>query len=188
MFLRRGGTRERAPFSSRLILITGGARSGKSRFAQSLAEQGAYQRRLFLATAVACDPEMRRRIAAHRRSRNGLWETVEEPVRLPERIPGRFLRNGSLLLLDCLPTFATNLLLNGHSEKRIEAKVKALLKACRRPGVTGLLVTNEVGLGIVPENRLGRRFRDLLGVLNQQAAAAADEVYLMVAGLPVRVK
>jgi len=173
---------------SRLILVTGGARAGKSRFAQSLAEQGAYRRRLFLATAVACDPEMKAKISRHRRERNGLWKTVEEPVRLPEGIPPQFLRNGSLLLLDCLPTFVTNLLLSKVSEKRIEARVRRLLRACRRPGVTALMVSNEVGLGLVPENPLGRRFRDLLGTLNQEVARSADEVYLLVAGLPLRVK
>lgn len=177
-----------ASFSPRLVLITGGARAGKSTFAQSLAEEGRYRRRLFVATAVACDAEMRRRIAVHRRSRDGLWKTVEEPLRLPERIPSQFLTQGSLLLLDCLPTFATNLLLAGHSEKKIAARLDTLLNACRKPGVTALLVTNEVGLGIVPDNPLGRRFRDLLGLLNQRAAAAADEVYLLVAGLPMRVK
>ncbi len=188
MFLRGEGTREESSSSSRLVLITGGARAGKSRFAQSLAEQGTYRRRLFLATAVACDPEMRRRIAKHRRERNGLWKTVEEPSRLPERIPSQFLQKGSLLLLDCLPTFVTNLMLSGFSEKRIEGRTRRLLRAIRRPGVTTLLVSNEVGFGLVPENPLGRRFRDLLGTLNQQAARSADEVYLLVAGLPMRVK
>ena len=188
MFLRRGGTRDESSLSSRLILITGGARAGKSQFAQSLAEAGTYQRRLFLATAVPCDAEMKSRIARHRCSRNGLWKTVEEPFRLPERIPAQFLRNGSLLLLDCLPTFVTNLLLAKGSEKQIEARVRRLLRACCRPGVTTLMVSNEVGLGLVPENSLGRRFRDLLGTVNQQAARSADEVYLLVAGIPMRVK
>ena len=176
------------PSNPRLILITGGARAGKSRFAQSLAESGPYRRRLFLATAVACDPEMRRRIARHRRERDGLWKTLEEPVKLPERIPQRFLKRGSLLLLDCLPTFATNLMLAESSEPRIVRKVRSLLKACRKPGVTTLVVSNEVGLGVVPPSPLGRRFRDLLGILNQEIARSADEVHLLVAGLPVRVK
>ena len=173
---------------SRLVLITGGARAGKSRFAQSLAEQGKYNRRLFLATAVACDPEMKSKISRHRRERNGRWKTVEEPLRLPERIPAQFLKAGSLLLLDCLPTFVTNLLLSKSSGKQIEGRVRRLLRACRRPGVTALVVSNEVGFGLVPENPLGRRFRDLLGAVNQQAARSADEVYLLVAGLPIRMK
>ncbi len=188
MFLRREGTRDGVSLSSRLILITGGARAGKSRFAQSLAEAGAYQRCLFLATAVACDAEMKSRIVRHRRERNGRWKTVEEPIRLPERIPPQFLKQGSLLLLDCLPTFVTNLLLAEGSEKQIEARVRRLLRAFRKPGVTTLMVSNEVGLGLVPENPLGRRFRDLLGTVNQQAARSADEVYLLVAGIPMRIK
>lgn len=188
MSFRGERAREESSLSPRLILITGGARAGKSRFAQTLAEQGSHKRRLFLATAVACDPEMKTRIAAHRRSRNGLWKTLEEPVALPKRIPSTFLQKGSLLLLDCLPTLTTNLMLAGHSEKRIETRMKALFKACRRPGVTTLVVSNEVGFGIVPDNPLARQFRDLLGKVNQQAASAADEVYLLVAGIPVKVK
>lgn len=186
MFLRRGGTEPTS--SPRLILVTGGARAGKSRFALSLADHASCSRRLFIATAVACDAEMKSRISSHRRERNGLWKTMEEPTRLPERIPPQFLRKGSLLLFDCLPTFITNLLLAGHSEKRIESKIHSLLKALRHPGVTALLVSNEVGLGIVPENPIARQFRDLLGKVNQQAAASADEVYLLVAGLPMKVK
>ena len=176
------------PSNSRLVLITGGARAGKSRFAQSLAEQGPHRRRLFLATAVPCDPEMRRRIARHRGERDGLWQTLEEPVKLPERLPRQFLRGGSLLLLDCLPTFATNLMLSKSSETQIVRRVRSLLKAFRKPGVTALVVSNEVGLGVVPPSVLGRRFRDLLGTLNQEVARSADEVYLLVAGLPMRVK
>ena len=182
MFSRRERT------ASRLILITGGARAGKSRFAQTLAEQTPSKRRLFVATAVACDPEMRRRIARHRRERNGRWKTVEEPRRLPEQIPPQFLKPDSLLLLDCLPTFVTNLLLSGFSERQIEQRMERVIRACRRPGVTALVVSNEVGLGIVPEHPLGRRFRDLLGAVNQLVARPADEVYLLVAGLPMRVK
>lgn len=174
--------------SARLLLITGGARAGKSRFAQTLAEQGSHRKRIFLATAVACDSEMKQRIARHRRSRNGLWTTLEEPARLPERLSARLLSPGHLLLLDCLPTFVTNLMLRGLSPKRIESQVSKLIKALRKPGVTALLVTNEVGLGIVPDHPLGRKFRDLLGIINQKAADQADEVYFLVAGLPMKVK
>lgn len=186
MFLRRGGTE---PISSpRLILVTGGARAGKSRFAQTLAEQSTRSKRLFIATAVACDPEMRGRIAKHRRERNGHWKTLEEPVDLPARIPQKFLVEGSLLLIDCLPTFITNLMLTGSSDRQILARTRKLLQAVRKPGVEATLVTNEVGLGVVPEHPMGRRFRDLLGAVNQEAARSADEVYLLVAGLPMKVK
>ena len=172
----------------RLILVTGGARAGKSRFAQTLAEQANSSRRLFIATAVACDPEMKTRIAKHRRERNGLWETLEEPTNLPARIPKTFLSKGSLLLLDCLPTLVTNLMLAGSSDRQILARTRKLLRAVRKPGVKAMVVTNEVGLGLVPEHPMGRRFRDLLGAVNQEAARSADEVYLLVAGLPLKVK
>jgi len=186
MFLRRGGTELIS--SPRLILVTGGARAGKSRFALSLAEQADSSKRLFIATAVACDPEMKTRIAKHRRERNGHWKTLEEPSDLPGRIPKRFLSKGSFLLMDCLPTFVTNLMLSGSSDPQILARARKLLRSFRRPGVSALMVTNEVGLGLVPEHPMGRRFRDLLGTVNQDAARSADEVYLLVAGLPVKVK
>ncbi len=173
---------------SHLILVTGGARAGKSRFAQRLAERGPFRRRLFIATAVACDEEMAARIARHRAGRDGLWDTLEEPVELPARIPRKFLSPGSALLLDCLPTFLTNLMLAGMREPAIRARVRRILSACRRPGLSSLFVTNEVGLGIVPEHPQARRFRDLLGVVNQEVAHAADEVHLLVAGIPLRVK
>jgi adenosyl cobinamide kinase/adenosyl cobinamide phosphate guanylyltransferase len=200
MFLRRGGTEPTS--SPRLILVTGGARAGKSRFALSRADHTSCSRRLFIATAVACDPEMKARIAKHRRERNGLcaearggasssagrWKTLEEPADLPSRIPKRFLSKGSFLLMDCLPTFVTNLMLAGSSDRQVIVRLRKLLWAFRKPGVTALVVTNEVGLGLVPEHPMGRRFRDLLGTVNQEAARSADEVYLLVAGLPMKVK
>jgi len=186
----------------RRILITGGAKAGKSRFAQDLAERGAYRRRLFVATAVACDSEMQERIARHRRSRCaggrggvsangnhcGLWTTLEEPTHLPERLPKAFLSSKSVILLDCLPTFVTNLFLQGVSQVQIQERVRKIVQACNRPGLTTLFVSNEVGLGVVPDHPLGREFRDLLGVVNQQVAQVAEEVYLVVAGVPLRVK
>lgn len=180
MVLRRGG--------SKLILITGGARSGKSRFALKLAQQSRFKRRFFVATAVATDAEMRLRIARHRRERDGLWKTLEEPTHLPEKLPKKFLQPGSLILLDCLPTFITNLLLAKRSPTQIERKMKTVFRTLQRPRVTSILVTNEVGSGLVPETPLGRTFRDLLGKVNQQAADRADEMYLLVAGIPLKVK
>lgn len=173
---------------SRRILITGGARAGKSRFAQRLAEQSAYRRRLYVATAEACDAEMRRKITRHRRERDAAWRTLEEPLRLPERIPFRKLPASSVLLIDCFPTFVTNHLLRKSSPSSMLRRMERLFASCRKPGLTSLWVTNEVGWGLVPEHPLSRQFRDLLGEINQRAAAAADEVYLLVAGLPTRLK
>lgn len=189
MFLRGGGTRTDRPASpSRLILITGGVKSGKSDFALRWAERKSYRQRLFVATAVACDEEMRRRIALHRKSRNGQWQTLEEPIRLPERLTPRFLRPQSVILIDCLPTFVTNLILKKLSHSQIHHRIKRLLEVIRSSGATTLFVTNEVGWGLVPDSPLGRQFRDLLGAVNQQVATRADEVYLLVAGLPMRLK
>jgi adenosylcobinamide kinase/adenosylcobinamide-phosphate guanylyltransferase len=171
-----------------LVLVTGGARAGKSQFALELADRGAFKKRLFVATAVACDGEMRARIARHQRQRNGAWGLLEEPLRLPERLPLKDLPAGSVLLLDCLPTFVTNLLLAKVSPDRIEKRLKALADRLRRPGLTAIVVTNEVGQGVVPGSALGRRFRDLLGNANQTIASRAQGVYLMVAGIPMRIK
>ncbi|MBI3312282.1 MAG: bifunctional adenosylcobinamide kinase/adenosylcobinamide-phosphate guanylyltransferase [Candidatus Omnitrophica bacterium] len=179
MFLRGGGT---------LILITGGARSGKSRFAQRCAEQSKCGRRLYVATAVSCDAEMAAKVARHRRDRGRLWETLEEPLQLPEKLPRQFLKKDSLCLLDCLPTFITNHLLAGKTPAQIRSRVRRLLGILRRSGNTSLIVTNEVGLGVVPGHPLGRVFRDLLGEVNQEAARRADEVHWMVSGIPWRIK
>ena len=196
MFLRGGGTsrasslypRDEAFSHPGIVLVTGGARAGKSDFALKLAEQADIRQRLFVATAVACDRQMRDRIIRHRKARNGQWVTLEEPMDLPERLPKPHLTPGSLILFDCLPTFITNLLLARRSHAEIQSRVQALLKACRRPGLSAIFVTNEVGLGIVPNHPLGREFRDLLGTVNQRMARVADWVYLLVAGIPVRLK
>lgn len=173
---------------ARLVLVTGGARAGKSRFALGLAHRGDFRRRLYVATALPTDSEMTLRIAHHKRERNGRWMILEEPTRLPEKLPLAHLTPNSLVLLDCLPTFVTNLLLAKFSPSRVQRKIQTLLKRVRRPGLTTVFVSNEVGLGVVPEYPLGRQFRDLLGVVNQQVAKACDEVYLLVAGLPMRLK
>ena len=180
--------KDEAFFISRLILITGGARAGKSRFAQALAEKADVRRRLFVATGVACDQEMQTRIARHRKERDGRWATLEEPTDLPDRLPASHCASGNLILVDCLPTFVTNLLMDRRPHSKILSRVRRLIAALRRPGLLGIVVTNEVGLGLVPDHPLGREFRDLLGMANQKAAEAADEVYFVMSGLPMRLK
>lgn len=179
MFLRWGGT---------LILITGGARSGKSRFAQRLAEQSEARWRFFIATAVDCDSEMSAKIARHRRDRGRYWKTLEEPLYLPEKLAKTSLRAGSLCLFDCLPTFVSNHLLAGEKPARILSRVRRLLNVFRGSDNTTLMVTNEVGWGVVPDSPMGRTFRDLLGEVNQEAAGRADQVHLMVSGIPWRIQ
>ena len=185
MFLRREGTN---PRNSRLIFITGGARSGKSRFALGLAQGTSFRNRIYVATGVACDAEMRRRITRHRQERKNGWLTLEEPRYLPEKLPKRYLSSGNLILLDCLAAFVTNLLLSKIPHAAIEKRAKHLLATLRHPGLTSILVSNEVGLGLVPDHPLGREFRDILGRVNQHAASHCDEVYFLVSGIPMRLK
>jgi adenosylcobinamide kinase/adenosylcobinamide-phosphate guanylyltransferase len=165
-----------------IVLIGGGARSGKSRHALKLARQ--YGGRLaFIATAQDRDGEMRERIERHRKERGPEFTTFEEPVCVAERIAaenGRF----DAVVVDCLTLWLSNVMLAGPAEGEID-KLIATAAGARSPV---LLVTNEVGCGIVPENALARQFRDLAGRVNQRAAEAADEVYWMVFGLPLKVK
>lgn len=167
-----------------IVFVTGGARSGKSTFAERRAAASG-QPVTYLATAQAFDTEMEDRIARHRADRPAGWLTVEEPLAVPEAVRAA---PTPTVLLDCLSLWVSNLLLSDESEGAILARADALLAAARaRPGLT-VLVTNEVGLGIVPVGVLARRYRDVLGWVNQRAAAASDEAWLLVSGLPVRLK
>jgi len=167
----------------RLTLVLGGARSGKSRQAETLVASMPPPWR-YVATAQALDEEMRERIALHRRRRGSSWETHEVPVDLAEAI-GRLSSHPAPILVDCLTLWLTNLMLGEHDLAAAMAGLEAALSIAQPPIV---LVANEVGLGIVPENALARRFRDQAGLLNQRLAAVADRVLLMVAGLPLKVK
>jgi adenosylcobinamide kinase / adenosylcobinamide-phosphate guanylyltransferase len=161
-----------------LVLLIGGARSGKSALALRLAsEQGAPV--AFLATAQAGDDEMEARIAQHRRERPGPWRTIEEPLRLREAIEG--VDSGHCLIVDCLTLWTANALDRLGAEEAEAEAASAADAASGRPGAT-IAVTNEVGLGLVPDNPLGRSYRDLLGQVNAIWAAAADRVLLLVAG------
>jgi adenosyl cobinamide kinase/adenosyl cobinamide phosphate guanylyltransferase len=161
--------------------VLGGARSGKSRHAEALLTV-LPPPWLYLATAQAFDDEMRARIAGHRARRAEGWETLEVPLDLA----GALVRaREQPVLVDCLTLWLTNLLLGGHDIAAATAALDAALDARQAPTV---LVANEVGLGIVPDNALARAFRDAAGRLNQDIAAHADTVLFMVAGLPMRVK
>ncbi len=171
-----------------LILVTGGAGSGKSALAQSLA--GKFGRQVtFLATAEAGDEEMALRIAQHRRERPGHWRTVELPVGVAAA-----LRNdpGEVVVLDCLALLVSNLFLLDEefdsAAARVEVEISELLAAYEEGSFTLVVVTNEVGLGVVPAYPLGRAYRDLLGRANAVLAAAADKVYWLVSGLALEIK
>ncbi len=172
-----------------LILVLGGARSGKSSFAERLA--GVASRVLYAATAEALDDDMERRIAKHRQQRPAAWTTLEEPVELDSAL-ATALAGFDVCLLDCLTLWVSNLLLKMEdgpdSEQRIISAAERLLEVYEQSEATWIMVSNEVGLGVVPPSRLGAVYRDALGRVNQLVAARADRVYFMVAGLALEVK
>lgn len=166
---------------TRTILITGGVRSGKSAIAEARTLSfGAPA--VYIATAEAWDDEMKSRIATHQARRGPEWTTHAEPLDL---IGALAATDGQPRLVDCLTLWLTNLMLGGHDW---QAAGRALAEALPQQASPVVLVTNEVGAGIVPENKLAREFRDAAGLLNQWVAAVADEVILAVAGLPMKVK
>ncbi|MBI5075205.1 MAG: bifunctional adenosylcobinamide kinase/adenosylcobinamide-phosphate guanylyltransferase [Nitrospirae bacterium] len=168
----------------RIIFVLGGARSGKSSFALSRAS--AYEgQKAYIATAQAFDAEMQERIAKHKEERGSDWDTIEESVNLAE-----VLRTASsahnVVLVDCLTLWLSNLML---ADKDLEKEMQSFIASLITHHASRIfVVSNEVGMGIVPENELARRFRDLAGKLNQKMAAVADEVYLVTAGIPFRIK
>lgn len=164
-----------------LTLVLGGARSGKSRHAEALVE-ALPAPWTYIATAQAYDDEMRQRIAEHRARRPAGWQTVDAPIELAEAIEARSDRP---ILVDCLTLWLTNLIL---AERDTADARAALIAACERATAPIVMVSNEVGLGIVPDNALARRFRDEAGRLHQALAARAGRVVFMVAGLPMQVK
>ncbi len=165
-----------------LTLVLGGARSGKSRFAEGLVTARAAPW-LYVATGQAFDAEMAARIAEHRARRAPGWETAEAPLDLAAALAG--VAEGRPVLVDCLTLWLSNVLLDGRD---VAAECARLAEVLARPRGPWVAVANEVGLGIVPENALARRFRDAAGWLNQRVAAGADRVVLTVAGIPVEVK
>jgi adenosylcobinamide kinase/adenosylcobinamide-phosphate guanylyltransferase len=174
------------PDRKRIIFITGGARSGKSRFAEELARQFPGSR-AYLATAQALDEEMAERVRRHRKNRSADWQTLEVPLEVPECISAEGNRF-DLILLDCLTLWVSNLMMAGLKGEEILAKGDLLVEACRKAKGSILLVGNEVGMGIVPDNAQARMFRDLSGLIQQKVAREADEVYLLVSGIAQKIK
>lgn len=174
---------------NRLTLVLGGVRAGKSRYAQRLAEKG--KRVLFVATAEAGDAEMKARIDAHRQERPAAWDTLEEPVDLAGGLEPA-LYSYDTVLLDCLTLWVSNLLLRNpdldSTRSDILSEVEKLLELYRNSNASWIVVSNEVGLGVIPPTELGRSFAEELGRVNQLVAAEADEVYFMAAGLPLTLK
>jgi adenosylcobinamide kinase / adenosylcobinamide-phosphate guanylyltransferase len=184
---------EGANIDGRLALLLGGARAGKSSYALRLTsecEQRTGGKVCFIATAQGLDEEMSSRIACHQAERPQAWATIEEPYGIDEAL--RQASDARVVIVDCLTLFVSNWLLRYEDESRCEQVLRRItddfLQLARSRRQEIICVSNEVGLGIVPETKLGRTFRDLLGRTNQDFAWAADDVYLLVAGLPLRIK
>ncbi len=167
----------------RSALVLGGTRSGKSRFAEGLAARSGLQK-IYVATGAAFDAEMADRIAAHQRQRGDGWQTIEEQFDLPG-VLSRECRAGRVVLVDCLTLWLSNLT---FAEKDVAAETAKLCEAVRALSSACILVSNEVGMGIVPDNRLSRSFRDAQGRLNQDIAEACGQVIFVAAGLPLLIK
>lgn len=165
------------------LLVLGGTRSGKSRYAQAQAE-ALPGRLVYIATAEALDAEMEDRIARHRDDRGPRWNTVEAPLDLAEAIAAQSASD-HVLLVDCLTLWASNLML---AERNVSTAISGLIAAMADAPGKIILVSNEVGLGVVPDNALARRFRDVAGEINQAVAACVDRAVLVAAGLPLILK
>lgn len=169
----------------KITFILGGTRSGKSKYAVNLANK--YKRVGFIATCMPLDKEMKKRISHHKASRPKNWKTFENYLNL-EAVLKQNAFDFDIFIIDCLTLMVSNLLFKGMKEKIIEDKIKSLFGVLKKIKTNSIIVSNEVGLGIVPSNKLARDFRDVAGRINQIAAEKADNVFLMVSGLPCRMK
>ena len=168
------------------IFVIGGCRSGKSSHALHLAEQIPGQK-IFIATCMPQDKEMEQRVLHHQQQRSSAWETIEVPFFLPEAIHKNGT-DGHVILVDCLTLWINNLILDNDKPENIDNHIQKLTQSIEKAECPVILVSNEVGTGIVPENKLARLFRDIAGFANQKVAACVDRVIWMVAGIPVKIK
>lgn len=171
---------------AKIIFILGGARSGKSTFALELVKKDK-KKVAFIATCQPLDKEMAQRIKFHKKIRPGDWQTFEEPYKvsgLLHKIGTKF----EVILIDCLTLLMSNLMLKGLKEDAITQEVNNILSALNKIKVKAIIVSNEVGLGIVPQNKLARDFRDISGKINQAVVRKSDEVFFMVSGIPTKIK
>ncbi len=169
------------------LFVIGGCRSGKSGHALKAAESFSAEKKIFIATCIPRDDEMRNRVAKHRKERSRTWHTIEAPTHLPDAIVDNS-RDATVLLVDCLTLWINNLLLETEEDEKILEQISDLTQAIDKADCPIVLVSNEVGAGIVPENKLARQFRDLAGAVNQAVAKHADKVVWLVAGIPVTIK
>jgi adenosylcobinamide kinase/adenosylcobinamide-phosphate guanylyltransferase len=171
---------------SRMTFITGGCRSGKSRYALDYADRH-FSKKIYLATCEALDEEMAQRIERHKKLRGPEWRTIEEPIQIVDQIRLHGDRV-EVILLDCLTLWLSNLLIKWNDDLRIIKETERLIDTIEQSQTSFLIVSNEAGMGIVPVDPLSRRFRDLSGMANQKMAEAAHTAILMVSGIPVFLK
>ncbi len=169
------------------LLVMGGCRSGKSSHALNLANGISGNRKWFIATSVPTDPEMEERVINHQKERGKDWKTAEVPVNLPDKLL-KISTQADVIVVDCLTLWVSNLLFHNYTQPEIFAITEKMKKTLKQACCPVFLVSNEVGCGIVPENRLARQFRDMAGFVNQKIAASVHGVVWMVAGIPVTIK
>jgi adenosylcobinamide kinase/adenosylcobinamide-phosphate guanylyltransferase len=169
----------------KIIFIIGGARSGKSLYAINLAKTMS-EKVVFLATGVACDEEMKERIEKHKEIRPNIWQTVEEPIEI-EKVLNTLDSSVDCIIIDCLSFWVSNLLISLGKEKIIN-RTAQIIKMAKKITPKLIIVSNEVGMGIVPNTSEGRIFRDILGKVNQIVANLADEVFFLLSGIPIKLK
>ena len=172
---------------NKTVFVLGGCRSGKSGYALDLAKEVSGKNNVFIATCIPHDEEMKSRVIKHQQERSLDWQTVEAPVHLPEAIDSLNGKAG-LVLVDCLTLWVSNLLLENQDSQFVLDNVQRLTRSVKAAHCPVILVSNEVGAGIVPENKLARLYRDLVGSANQAVAACVDQVVWVVAGIPVTIK
>ncbi len=171
--------------NNRIVFITGGARSGKSSYALDLANTA--QKKAFIATAQPIDSEMRTRIEKHREERGDSFHTIEEPWDIAGAIHSLDEKT-EVVVIDCITVWLGNLMHRYGAETETSPEISSLIESLKRPQLDIIVVSNELGMGIVPENEMARRFRDLAGHINMEIARIADKVVFMVSGIPTVVK
>lgn len=170
-----------------IIFIFGGCRSGKSRHALELSDSICGENRIFIATCMPLDEEMNQRVERHQKERGKSWVTIDAPVRLPEAIIENHLK-ADVIVVDCLTFWISNIILKTDDQEIISGHIHSLIQSIEAAQCAVILVANEVGAGIVPDNALARKFRDVAGHVNQNVAACSDKVIWMGAGIPVKIK
>jgi adenosylcobinamide kinase/adenosylcobinamide-phosphate guanylyltransferase len=170
---------------SKLIFITGPVRSGKSNFAVNLAKKSK-KKIIFIATCKPVDTEMKERIKKHQQQRPKEWITIEEEIDLGSVL--RKISKDKLIIIDCITLWVSNLFFHNFNEKEILKIVNGLISIIKRKGLSVIIVSNEVGWGIVPNNKIARNFRDIMGIIHQKISESSNEIYLLVSGIPIKLK